>query len=63
MRIRLIRVTSKFKKSYKRLLKEVKEKAIEKEKIFRDNPFDSRLDTHKLHGKYKNYWAFTIVGQ
>ena len=34
-----------------------------KEKIFLKNPFDSRLDTHKLHGKYKEYWAFTVVGQ
>jgi addiction module RelE/StbE family toxin len=41
----------------------VKLKAEEKEKIFKNNPFDSRLDTHKLHGKYKEYWAFTIMGQ
>ena len=37
--------------------------AIEKEMIFRKNPFDSRLATHKLHGKYKDYWAFTVIGQ
>ncbi len=43
--------------------KVVKTKAEEKEKIFKNNPFDSRLDTHKLHGKYKDYLAFTIVGQ
>ncbi len=43
--------------------KMVKGKAEEKEKIFRENPFDTRLDTHKLHGKYKEYWAFTVVGQ
>lgn len=41
----------------------MKEKAKEKEQIFRANPFDSRLDTHKLHGKYKDYWAFTVVNQ
>lgn len=59
----IIRVTSKFKKSFKRLPKNVKDNAKEKEKIFRANPFDPRLDTHKLHGKYKDYWAFMIVGQ
>lgn len=59
----IIRVSSKFKKSYKKLPKSVKEKAKEKEQIFRANPFDSRLDTHKLHGKYKEYWAFTVAGQ
>ena len=43
--------------------KMVKIKAEEREKIFLKNPFDSRLDTHKLHGKYKAYQAFTVVGQ
>ena len=59
----IIRVTSKFRKSYRKLPKIVKIKAQEREKIFRDDPFDLRLDTHKLHGKYKDYWAFTVVGQ
>jgi len=35
-------------------------KAEEKEKIFRQNFFDSRLRTHKLSGKDKNCWAFWI---
>lgn len=43
--------------------KTVKLNAEKKEKIFQKNPFDTRLDTHKLHGKYKNYLAFTVVGQ
>jgi len=59
----IIRASSKFKKSYKKLPNDVRVKAKKKEKIFRANPFDSRLDTHKLHGKYKNYLAFTVVGQ
>ena len=59
----VIRVSSKFKKSYERLPSSVKDKAREKEKIFRANPFDLRLGTHKLHGKYKDYWAFTVIGQ
>jgi len=59
----IIRISSKFKKSYKKLPKIVKDKAKEKEKIFRANPFNTNLETHKLHGKYKDYWAFTIIGQ
>lgn len=59
----IIRLTSKFRKAYKKMPKVVKIKAEEREKIFRQNPFDARLDTHKLHGKYKEYWAFTVVGQ
>jgi addiction module RelE/StbE family toxin len=59
----IIRFTAKFRKAYKKMPKTVKIKAEEKEKIFQKNPFDSRLGTHKLHGKYKEYWAFTVVGQ
>lgn len=55
-----IYLTSKFKKKYKRLPKLIKEKAIEKEKIFIKNPFDPRLETHNLHGEYKDYLAFSI---
>ncbi|MBI2052591.1 MAG: type II toxin-antitoxin system mRNA interferase toxin, RelE/StbE family [Candidatus Sungbacteria bacterium] len=59
----VIRTTSRFRQAYKKLPQFVKEKASEREVIFRNSPFDSRLDTHKLHGKYKNYLAFTVVGQ
>ena len=58
-----IRLTSQFRKAYKKMPKTVKMKAEEKEKVFQKNPFDARLDTHKLHGKYKDYWAFTLTGQ
>lgn len=27
------------------------------------NPFHPLLETHKLHGKYKEYWALTVIGQ
>ena len=36
---------------------------LEKESLFLKNPFHPRLETHKLHGKYKGFWAFTVVGQ
>ena len=58
-----IYLTSYFKKEFKRLPKQVRQKTEEKEKIFRNNPFSLILNTHKLHGKYKEYWAFTVVGQ
>ena len=54
-------VTPIFKKSYKKLPKRIKEKAKEKEIIFRENPFDQRLKTHKLSGKNKECWAFWIT--
>ncbi|MEA3464285.1 MAG: type II toxin-antitoxin system mRNA interferase toxin, RelE/StbE family [Patescibacteria group bacterium] len=56
----LIKVSPRFEKNYKRLPMEIKKKAKEKEIIFRGNPFDLRLKTHKLKGELKNSWAFWI---
>ena len=56
----IVYITSKSKKAYKRLPKRIKEKAKEREKIFRENPFDTRLETHPLKGKYRAYWAFSV---
>lgn len=52
--------SSKFAKEYKNLSIKVKRTAEKKEKIFRNNPFDSQLKTHKLTGKLKDYYAFSI---
>ena len=49
-----------FHKMYKRLPESVKNMAEKKEKIFRKNPRDPRLKTHKLSGNLKDYWAFSI---
>ena len=55
-----IYLTSKFKKAYKDLPTKTRDKTKEKEKIFRENPFQPILKTHSLHGKYKDCWAFSI---
>ncbi len=55
-----IEYSSKFMRQFKKLPKEVKEHAIVCEKLFRKNPFDPKLKTHKLHGTMKEYWAFSI---
>jgi len=55
-----IKISPRFEKNYKRLPNHIKEKAKEKEHIFRDNPFNSRLKTHKLSGKDKECWAFWV---
>lgn len=52
--------SSKFAKEYKRLPHKVKKVAEKKEKIFRKDPFDSSLKTHKLTGKLKDYYSFSI---
>ena len=52
--------SSKFAREYKNLPLKIKREAEQKEKIFRKNPFDERLKTHKLSGVLKDFWAFSI---
>ncbi|MCR4328051.1 MAG: type II toxin-antitoxin system RelE/ParE family toxin [Patescibacteria group bacterium] len=50
----------RFAKSYRKLPSLLRAKAEAREAIFRKNSFDPRLDTHKLHGKLKRQWSFSI---
>jgi len=55
-----IEYSKRFLKSLKKLSDEVIGQAEEKEKIFKNNPFDLQLKTHKLSGREKEIWAFRI---
>jgi len=55
-----IEYSPKFERLYKKLPNDIKILAAEQEKIFRKNPFDPKLKTHKLSGPLRNYWAFWI---
>jgi len=50
----------KFAREYKKLSKKIKKAAEEREVVFRSNPFDPVLETHKLHGRLKEFWSFSI---
>lgn len=52
--------SSKFAREYKKLPIKIKKIAEKKEKIFRQNPFEPRLKTHRLTGKLKDFWSFSI---
>ena len=52
--------SSKFEKEYRRLPIKIKLLAEKKERIFRKNPFDPRLKTHKLIGRLKVYRSFSV---
>ncbi len=52
--------SSKFKREYKKLPPSVKKETEKQEVLFRKNPFDSQLGTHKLKGRLKDFWAFWI---
>jgi len=51
---------SKFIRQYKKLPDEIKILAKEKEIIFRSNPHDQRLRTHKLSGRLSGFYAFSV---
>jgi len=55
-----IYTTAHFNRKFKKLTPVLQKKAIQKEKIFISNPFDSRLHTHKLHGKLKEEWSYSV---
>jgi len=55
-----IEYSPRFEQLYKKLPSKVKTIAEDKEIIFRKNPFDKRLKTHKLKGSLRNYWAFWL---
>jgi mRNA-degrading endonuclease RelE of RelBE toxin-antitoxin system len=59
-KIKRIEYSEKFLKSLRKLPENLIEKAYEKEKIFKENPFNPILKTHRLHGKDKECWAFWI---
>ena len=49
-----------FGRQYRKLAAELKNHVVTKERIFRANPFDSRLRTHKLHGQFDGLFSFSV---
>lgn len=52
--------SAKFEKEYRKLSPQVKKIAENKEQIFRKNPFDLKLKTHKLKGDLDGFLSFSI---
>jgi mRNA-degrading endonuclease YafQ of YafQ-DinJ toxin-antitoxin module len=55
-----VHISSRFKKSFRKLDPRVQKKAVDKTALFRNDPFASNLGTHKLHGEKKEEWAFSV---
>lgn len=58
-----ITFSSSFRRFFKKRVKgdsSLEEKFWQRVEIFTHNPFDSRLRTHKLSGKLKDLWSFSI---
>jgi len=52
--------SSKFAREYQRLPRNIQVMAEQLEIIFRVDPFDPRLKTHKLKGKFSGFLSFSI---
>ena len=55
-----IRYSPKFRRQYKKLPQEIKAHAEKREAMFRKDPFNPRLKTHKLHGSQEGFMSFSV---
>lgn len=57
-----ILISKDYEKSFKKKDKFVQNKAIERIKLFKENPFNILLNNHSLTGKHKNERSFNVTG-
>jgi len=54
--------SKQFKKQYKKLHENNRDKFVAKLNLLVENPNNPTLSLHKLHGKLKNYMSINITG-
>lgn len=59
--VTIIRYSSHFRRAFKKLDPALADEVDERERLFRADCFHPSLDTHKLHGKLKDFWSFSIT--
>lgn len=57
-----IEYSTNFFKQLKKIPQTIAILAVNKEKIFRDNPLHHSLRLHQLHGKLKGLWSLSLSG-
>ncbi len=60
-RVKFAHFTPYFLKSFQKLPRSIQALAKKKDDCFRNNPFDTRLRTHKLKGELTGVWAYDEV--
>ncbi len=58
----IVTFSTNFKKSFKKKDKFVQEKARERIRLLREDPFNVLLNNHKLHGEYEGSSSINITG-
>lgn len=60
MKVETIHTSQNLRKQFSELPKNIKEKAIKTEELFRGNPFHPSLRLHKLKGKLEGLWSISL---
>ncbi len=60
-KINKIHYASAYLKSYEKLPKYIYEIQDKREKLFREDPFNPALKTHKLKGKYESFYSYSVT--
>lgn len=55
-----VKTTRHFERAFNRLPVDIQERAEAALEIFRNNPFDTKLRTHKLSGGLKQFYAVSV---
>ena len=55
-----VRYTSRFEREARKVPRHLHKTVEQRVEIFKHNPFDPRLKTHKLTGALKEFWSFSI---
>ena len=55
-----IRYRPRFGREYRKLQRSIQQLVKKRVVLFKKNPYDSRLKTHKLHGELNGFHAFWI---
>jgi len=55
-----IEVTPRFEKSFSKLPEDIQKLVVGKKVLFEADPFSPKLKTHKLSGRLKGLWSFSV---
>lgn len=56
----VIYYSPEFKRQFRKLSGHLQEIAVEREAVFRRDPFSPTLKTHKLSGRLQGIWSFSL---
>ncbi len=56
-----VEVTPHFQRAFEKLPTDLQQLTVQRIAVFASDPFDPRLRTHKLKGKIKTCWSFSVT--